>query len=55
MNGDVGTEDANGRPYLIRLKLKLLTNLLNGPAEVSSFFGPHGTNTVTQWVELKKN
>jgi hypothetical protein len=55
MMGDIGTEDANRRPYLLSLTLKLRgKDVLNGPASALSLPGPRPGNALTQWVELKK-
>jgi CubicO group peptidase (beta-lactamase class C family) len=54
MTGDVGTEDANRRPYLLNLTLKLRGAVLNGPASAVSLPGRRAGNALTQWVELKK-
>jgi CubicO group peptidase (beta-lactamase class C family) len=56
MNGDIAPEDSNRRGdfWRLKLKLKLRTNLLNGPAEAQSIIRLR-PDTVAQWVELKKN
>lgn len=54
MLGDVGTEDANRRPYFLQFTLKLRGNLLNGSASAISQPGRRVGNALTQWVELKK-
>jgi CubicO group peptidase (beta-lactamase class C family) len=52
--GDVGTEDANRRPYTIKLTLKLRGNVLSGPASAISHGGRRVGNELTYWVELNK-
>jgi Beta-lactamase class C and other penicillin binding proteins len=54
MNGDIGTEDANRRPYVLSLSLKLRGDILNGAASAISLPGKRVGNALTQWVELKK-
>jgi hypothetical protein len=54
MTGDIGAEDANRRPYLLSLTLKLRGAALNGPASAVSLPGRRPGNALTQWVELKK-
>lgn len=55
MTGDIGTEDANRRPYYLQLSLKLRAKVLNGPASAISQPGGRVGNALTQWVELKKD
>jgi len=55
MTGDIGTEDANRRPYYLQLNLKLRAKVLNGPASAISQPGGRVGNALTQWVELKKD
>lgn len=52
MLGDIGTEDANRRPYHLHVSLKLRDRLLNG-AMMAISHGPRG-NALSYWVELKK-
>lgn len=54
MTGDIGAEDANRRPYLLDLTLKLRGAALNGPASAVSLPGRRPGNALTQWVELKR-
>ena len=54
MTGEIGTEDANRRPYLLNLTLKLRGAALNGPVSAVSLPGRRPGNALTQWVELKK-
>jgi hypothetical protein len=51
---DIGTEDANRRPYTLQFHLKLRGPVLNGPASAVSDPGNHTGNALTQWVELRK-
>ena len=53
-SGDVGTQDANRRPYYIQLSLKLRGNVLNGAATAISLPGGRIGNALTQWAELKR-
>lgn len=53
-SGDIGTDDANRRPYYIQLSLKLRGNVLNGAATAISLPGGRIGNALTQWAELKK-
>ncbi len=54
MTGDIGTADANRRPYTLSLALKLRGETLSGPASAISLPGLRAGNALTQWVELKK-
>jgi CubicO group peptidase (beta-lactamase class C family) len=54
MQGDIGTEDANRRPYLLQLTLKLRGDALNGPASAISRPGARAGNALTQWVEVRR-
>jgi CubicO group peptidase (beta-lactamase class C family) len=53
-SGDVGTEDANRRPYFIQLSLRLRGDALNGAATAISLPGRRLGNALTQWAELKR-
>jgi hypothetical protein len=53
MQGDIRTEDANRRQYLLHLKLKLRENKLNGSITAISDITRRG-NALTSWVELQK-
>lgn len=55
MSGDIGTEDANRRPYKLHLTLKLRGTLLCGPVSAISLPAPRTGNALTSWVELRKN
>jgi CubicO group peptidase (beta-lactamase class C family) len=51
---DINTEDANRRPYFLRLTLKQRGNMLSGPVSAISQPGKRAGNALTYWVELKK-
>ena len=53
LNGDIGTEDANRRPYQLQLTLKLRGGALNGPGSAISLPGKRAGNALTSWVELQ--
>jgi CubicO group peptidase (beta-lactamase class C family) len=52
--GDIGTEDANRRPYFLSLALHLRGKLLNGGVSALSRPGRRAGNALTHWVELNK-
>jgi CubicO group peptidase (beta-lactamase class C family) len=52
--GDIGTEDANRRPYWLSVSLKLRGNVLNGGMTALSRPGRRAGNALTHWVEVKK-
>ena len=54
MMGDIGTEDANRRPYHLHIALKLRGQMLNGAMTAISLPGPRLGNALSHWVELKK-
>jgi CubicO group peptidase (beta-lactamase class C family) len=54
MMGDIGTEDANRRPYHLHVALKLRGQVLNGAITAISLPGPRLGNALSHWVELKK-
>ncbi len=54
MDGDIRTEDANRRPYVLVLSLKLRGRLLNGSITALSPSSPKLPNALSSWVELKK-
>jgi CubicO group peptidase (beta-lactamase class C family) len=54
MAGDIGTADANRRPYTLQLTLKLRGAALSGSASAISLPGRRAGNALTQWVELRK-
>jgi len=54
MMGDIGTEDANRRPYHLHTALKLRGQVLNGAITAISLPGPRLGNALSHWVELKK-
>lgn len=55
MMGDIGTEDANRRPYHLHLTLKLRENMLNGAVTAISLPGCRRGNALSHWVELFKS
>ncbi len=54
MMGDLGTEDANRRPYHVRLELTRRGESLTGVAIALSRPGKRAGNALSHWVELKK-
>jgi len=54
MSGDVGTEDANRRPYVLQFSLKLRGGVLNGAATASSLPAQRAGNALTSWAELRR-
>jgi hypothetical protein len=54
MMGDIGTEDANRRPYHLHVSLKLREHALNGAMIAMSLPGQRMGNALSHWVELKK-
>jgi hypothetical protein len=52
--GDIGTEDANRRPYSLNAALKLRGEVLNGPVSAISLPGNRAGNALTQWAELRR-
>jgi CubicO group peptidase (beta-lactamase class C family) len=54
MSGDIGTEDANRRRYLLGFSLKLRGEVLNGSVTAVSFPNEKLPNALSHWVELKK-
>lgn len=55
MMGDIGTEDANRRPYHLHVTLKLRENMLNGAVTAISLPGQRRGNALSHWVELFKS
>lgn len=55
MMGDIGTEDANRRPYHLHVTLKLRGQVLNGAMTAISLPGRRMGNALSHWVELKKH
>ena len=53
--GDVGTDDANRRPYHVALRLKLRGDLLNGSATAISLPGKRPGNALSYWIELRRD
>jgi CubicO group peptidase (beta-lactamase class C family) len=54
MMGDIGTEDANRRPYDLHLEVKLQGNVLHGSLVAISRRANRVGNALTHWVEVKK-
>jgi CubicO group peptidase (beta-lactamase class C family) len=52
--GDIGTRDANRRPYRLRLEVKLRGNVLNGGLIAQSLPANRVGNALTHWIELKR-
>jgi CubicO group peptidase (beta-lactamase class C family) len=52
--GDIGTGDANRRPYHLHLRVKLRDQVLNGSLTAISLPGPRAGNALSYWVEVKK-
>jgi hypothetical protein len=53
-SGDIGTADANRRPYRLRLEVKRRGEVLNGGLIAQSLPANRVGNALTYWVELKK-
>ena len=53
--GDVGTVDANRRPYNLRLQVKKRGNVLNGSLIALSLPGRRVGNALTHWIELRRD
>jgi len=54
MMGDIGTEDANRRPYHLHVSLKLRGDVLNGAMISMSLPGRRMGNALSHWVEVSK-
>jgi len=54
LSGDVGTEDANRRPYNLRLEVKKRDDVLNGSLIALSLPGKWVGNALTHWIEVKR-
>ncbi|MEO8453002.1 MAG: serine hydrolase domain-containing protein [Gemmatimonadota bacterium] len=52
--GDIGTGDANRRPYRLRLEVKLRGNVLNGGLTAQTVPANRIGNGLTYWIELKR-
>jgi CubicO group peptidase (beta-lactamase class C family) len=52
--GDVGTDDNRGRPYQLRLEVKLRGETLQGPVTATTLPDKWGSSAVTHWVELAR-
>ena len=55
MQGDIGTNDANRRPYLLRSDLKLRDEILNGTLIAISPPETRLGNALSYWTELRKS
>ena len=53
--GDVGTVDANRRPYNLRLEVKKRGDVLNGSLIAQSLPGNRTGNALTHWIEVKRD
>jgi CubicO group peptidase (beta-lactamase class C family) len=54
MYGDVGTADANRRPYHLHLDLKCRRDVLNGAIIAISLPAPRSGHALSHWAELKR-
>jgi CubicO group peptidase (beta-lactamase class C family) len=54
MNGDVGTPDANRRPYQLHLRLRIQDQTLRGACRTISLPGERPGNALSYWMELTK-
>lgn len=52
--GDIGTEDANRRPYHLHLRAKLRGEMLNGAVTAISVPARKAGNALSHWVELTR-
>lgn len=52
--GDVGTDDANRRPYHLHLRLKLREETMNGSVTAISLPGSRSGNALSYWLELQR-
>jgi CubicO group peptidase (beta-lactamase class C family) len=52
--GDIGTEDANRRPYRLRMELKLRGDTMNGSLIAMSLPGNRVGNALTHWIEVRR-
>jgi len=50
--GDIGTEDANRRPYHLHVELKHRDAVLNGSVTAVSLPGQRAGNALSHWAEL---
>jgi CubicO group peptidase (beta-lactamase class C family) len=53
-SGDVGTEDANRRPYNLEVRVTKRDDTLNGSLTAVSLPGKWIGNALTHWIELKR-
>jgi hypothetical protein len=54
MAGDLGTDDANRRPYYLHVEMVLRGPVLNGAVSAVSRPGKRAGNALSHWVELNK-
>lgn len=52
--GDIGTNDANRRPYHLHLRLKLRQETMNGSVTAISLPGNRSGNALSYWLELDR-
>jgi CubicO group peptidase (beta-lactamase class C family) len=52
--GDIGTADANRRPYNIRLEVKKRGDVLNGSLIALSLPGRRVGNALSHWIEIRR-
>jgi hypothetical protein len=52
--GDIGTEDANRRPYHLHVELKHRDAVLNGSVTAISLPGRRAGNALSHWAKLKR-
>ena len=52
--GDLGIEDSNRRPYVLRLSLKRRGSMLNGAVTAVSLPGRRAGDALSHWAELRK-
>jgi hypothetical protein len=53
-SGDIGTKDANRRPYNLRLEVKKRDDVLNGSLIALSLPGKWVGNALTHWIQVKR-
>ena len=52
--GDIGTQDANRRPYQLHADLKLRGDVLNGGLIAITHHPSRSGHALSHWVEVKK-
>lgn len=53
-SGDIGTDDANRRPYHLHVNMRLRNETLNGALTAISLPGRRAGNALSYWVELHR-